>query len=402
MTVLSGSEKQCQSVEVRVTAGNLRNGHVYIKDYLWFFPKEAIRGERADQTEAHPCILELADVGLVETEIDPEKGIFRWRGWKKFFLRHNVAENDWIVFSRITRNRYAVGVRHNVLEGMPTSLANPVTESPKQLRMRSAKRCNDLSGDEWLRNSVSIWSDVRKTQEEQALNHPAMFPTMLCERLILSFLRRRGKHRIIDPFMGSGSTLVAARSLGKVGIGFEINPEYVAMARGRLDAPTLFQAGAPGYEVHQTDSHKLLDYVKPKSIDLCITSPPYWDILNQKRTADGKDIRNYGNLSEDLGTIADYEQFLASLAGVFASIATAMKPAAYCAVVVMDLRKKDRFYPLHSDLASRLCRIGLLWDDMIIWDRAREYNNLRPLGYPCVFRVNKVHEFILIFKKPRG
>jgi len=401
VTTLSASEKQCPTIEVRVTAGNLRNGHVYIKDCLWFFPKEAIRGERTDQTEAHPCTLELAEVGVVETEIDPHKGIFRWRGWKKFFLQHNVVENDSIVFSRINRYRFAVEVRHNVLEGLQGSLAGPLTEKPKALRMRSAKRCNDLSGDEWLRNSVSIWSDIRKTQEEQALNHPAMFPTMLCERLILTFLRRRGKHRILDPFMGSGSTLVAARTLGKVGIGLEINAEYISMAKARLDAPTLFQDGAPEYEIHQADAQKVPDHVKPDSIDLCITSPPYWDILNQKRTADGKEIRNYGNLSQDLGTIPDYEQFLDALAGVFAGVLGAMKPAAYCIVVVMDLRKKNRFYPFHSDLASRLTRIGFVWDDTIIWDRGREYNNLRPLGYPSVFRVNKVHEFILIFKKPQ-
>ena len=44
--------------------------------------------------------------------------------------------------------------------------------------------------------------------------------------------------------------------------------------------------------------------------------------------------------------------------------------------------------------------IGFLLDDIIIWDRRQEYNHLRPLGYPSVFRINKVHEYILIFKKP--
>jgi hypothetical protein len=39
--------------------------------------------------------------------------------------------------------------------------------------------------------------------------------------------------------------------------------------------------------------------------------------------------------------------------------------------------------------------------DIIIWDRRQDYNNFRPLGYPAVFRVNKAHEFILIFQKPR-
>jgi len=46
--------------------------------------------------------------------------------------------------------------------------------------------------------------------------------------------------------------------------------------------------------------------------------------------------------------------------------------------------------------------IGFIYDDIIIWDRRHEYNNMRPLGYPAVFRVNKAHEFILIFQKPKA
>ena len=46
-----------------------------------------------------------------------------------------------------------------------------------------------------------------------------------------------------------------------------------------------------------------------------------------------------------------------------------------------------------------MTEIGFEFEDIIIWDRKQEYSNLRPLGYPYVFRVNKVHEYILIFKK---
>jgi len=66
----------------------------------------------------------------------------------------------------------------------------------------------------------------------------------------------------------------------------------------------------------------------------------------------------------------------------------------------MDIRKGCEFFPFHSDLATEMQRIGYIFDDIIIWDRSLEYNNLRPLGYPAVFRVNKVHEYLLIFQKP--
>ena len=133
-----------------------------------------------------------------------------------------------------------------------------------------------------------------------------------------------------------------------------------------------------------------------------VTSPPYWDILLRKRSADYKKIRNYGDSSEDLGRISEYGEFLDALGVVFSNVLAVLKPGCYCCVAVMDLRKGSRFFPLHADLATRMQEVGFLFDDIIIWDRRHDYNNLRPLGHPSVFRINKVHEYILIFQKPRS
>ena len=235
-----------------------------------------------------------------------------------------------------------------------------------------------------------------------------MFPVMLARRLIETFLPPEGRV-IFDPFAGSGSTLIAAQMMGKQGIGLELSAEYVALSNRRLaEAGNRFDfepkeavAETPESVVIQAPAADLLSHVEPESVDLCITSPPYWNILNQRRTADMKSIRNYGNLEGDVGMIADYDEFLSVTAAVFADVLISLKPGAYCCVVVMDLRKKDRFFPLHSDLASRLVEAGYFYDDLIIWNRQSEYNNLRPLGYPSVFRVNKVHEFVLLMQKPK-
>lgn len=265
-------------------------------------------------------------------------------------------------------------------------------------------RANDLDGSTWTRYSISIWSDIRKTAEEAALRHPAMFPAALAGRLIECFTKRG--MTVLDPFLGVGSTLIAAKQLGRHGIGIEINPDYAQIAERRLQTLTLEQHWSDGVETsHRVivgDARDLEQYVAPEQVDLVVTSPPYWDILLEKRTADYKPIRHYGNLEKDLGKIRDYEQFLNELQVIFSKVYRTLRSGGYCCVVVMDIRKKDRFFPYHSDLATRLQQVGYIYDDLIIWDRRHEYNNLRPLGYPSVFRVNKVHEFILIFKKPKA
>lgn len=266
-------------------------------------------------------------------------------------------------------------------------------------------RANDLDGKRWLRNSISVWRDVVKTPEETALKHLAMFPISLAVSLIETFLRSDQKV-VLDPFVGSGSTVIAAELLGKTGIGLDISEQYLQMARSRpLPMVDLFNSeqkdGSGQWILHNVDARDLLTVVEPETVDMVITSPPYWNILKQRRTADGKEIRNYGDDEIDLGTIEEYHFFMDGLFKVLDNLLSVLKPGGYCLIVVMDLRKGNRFYPLHSDVAEGMQNIGFIYDDLIIWDRGREYNNLRPLGYPAVFRINKVHEYILIFQKPK-
>jgi DNA modification methylase len=265
------------------------------------------------------------------------------------------------------------------------------------------KRANELNGGTWIKYSISIWSDLRKTPEEIALKHPAMFPIALPERLMLCFTTSKDKI-VIDPFAGIGSTIVAAHRLHKIGIGIELSEEYAQKANERINPVSLFseleEEKSPS-RIYRDNARNLLNYVKPNSVDFGVTSPPYWDILTQKRTADYKEVRTYnGNKDEDLGNISDYRQFIDSLRPIFERVYTALKPGKYFCVNVMDIRKKDKLYPLHEDVKNLMCSIGFKYDDVIIWDRRHEYNNMRPLGYPSVFRINRAHEYILIFLKP--
>ncbi len=282
-------------------------------------------------------------------------------------------------------------------------IATENTKRPK--RTVSSRKANDLDGKTWLKNSISIWSNIYKTPEETALKHPAMFPTQLVSRLIESFTRS-DQTVVLDPFCGIGSTVLAAEMMGKLGIGLDISAGYITKAQRRPPLnPGLFNATDETMTGErrfiEADANNLLQHVDPASVDFVVTSPPYWDILLQSRSADYKEIRNYGDSESDLGRIADYQEFLNALGMVFSNVLTVLKPGCYCCVVVMDLRKGSNFFPLHADLAARMQEIGFLFDDLIIWDRKHEYNNLRPLGHPSVFRINKVHEYILIFQKPR-
>ncbi len=269
------------------------------------------------------------------------------------------------------------------------------TETPVGPRnaAKNGKRANDLSGSEWTKNSISVWADLRKSRFEEQLKHPAMFPEALAKRLLQSLTTSQEKV-VLDPFMGSGATLAAAHALGRRGVGFEIYPDHIEKTQIRFQQEQL-ALGQPTDvpEIIKADARRLTEHFRGPA-DICITSPPYY-----------KEIRNYGEAHDDLGKISDYEEFLGQLDIVWKNVNEVLKPGGYMCIIVMDLRKQDRFYPYHMDIARHVTSLKaehpFELDDIIIWNRQAEYNNLRCLGFPYTFRVNKVHEFVLIFKKKK-
>jgi DNA modification methylase len=80
----------------------------------------------------------------------------------------------------------------------------------------------------WFR---SFWTDIRGSSTKGG--HPAPFPTELAERLIRMF--SFAGDTVLDPFVGTGSTLVAACKTGRNSIGVEIDPVYHGLAKRKLE-----------------------------------------------------------------------------------------------------------------------------------------------------------------------
>jgi site-specific DNA-methyltransferase (adenine-specific) len=99
-----------------------------------------------------------------------------------------------------------------------------VSQSQKELSMLTR---TELQG--WFR---SIWTDIRGASTRDG--HPAPYPVELAERLVRMF--SFAGDTVLDPFLGTGSTALAALKTGRNSIGNEIEPRYLQMARERLSA----------------------------------------------------------------------------------------------------------------------------------------------------------------------
>lgn len=107
----------------------------------------------------------------------------------------------------------------------------------KQRFGRSKKRPDDqpdreatISRDDFLEHTKSVWTFP--PEPARRIGHPAPFPVELPRRLIE--LYTFAGEVVLDPFMGSGQTAIAALKTGRRYVGYEVSPEYVALAEKRI------------------------------------------------------------------------------------------------------------------------------------------------------------------------
>ena len=138
----------------------------------------------------------------------------------------------------------------NPTERADDAVNDEVSSSDSEF-VNEKKRANELDGKEWTQFSISVWSDIRKTQDEVALGHPAIFPVALVSRLIRTFTNQHDQ-TVFDPFAGAGSTVLAAKRLGKNGIGIELSPNLLKkLAAGVIKTcrSTLIREPAPSSRI---------------------------------------------------------------------------------------------------------------------------------------------------------
>lgn len=95
---------------------------------------------------------------------------------------------------------------------------------------RQDKGVSDLSGEEFTESTLSVWEILPVSAKK--VGHPAPFPVELASRVIK--LYSYVGDVVLDPFIGSGTTAVAAKQLGRHYVGFDISPEYCRLAEARI------------------------------------------------------------------------------------------------------------------------------------------------------------------------
>jgi len=261
-----------------------------------------------------------------------------------------------------------------------------------------------ITAKEWAKAQAAVWEFFyTKEDVRDALLHPATFPLQLAERCI-SLFTHEGE-LVLDPFVGSGTTLLAAKRLGRNAVGFDLKKDYCDLAEKRLSQLTLF--GTKQIVVCD-DARNIPHYLDERTVSLIVTSPPYANLLSfpyhqksRRQVARKKElkgiIRCYSDDERDLGNL-EPKRFVKELVGIFRSLLPLLRESAHC-ILVLPAQPQKRV-PLSWSVAFELIKNGFSLENVIIWDRRKLLNQIGIFGWPARFLVfANSYEYLLDFKK---
>ena len=316
-------------------------------------------------------------------------------------ITDNVEETD------IEKSKYYLDKIEENLNLILTDINIQKTFTEKEQNQK-LKTFNGLSASEWARSSKNVWNDLSSPRKKEHLTHGATYSLKLAERVLKNYSNEGDL--IFDPFLGTGTTLIASKNLKRKGIGIELVDKFFDISKSNLGNKDLIS-----YEqtVINDDCRNLSNHLEDNSIQLTLTSPPYANFIHKtvedRKTAhknsaivqkNNSTTKPYSDLAEDFGNLP-YKKFLEETRGLLKEIFKKTKPNGYSVWVVKDYRDTKNnipYIPFHSDLSRIGEEAGFRFHDLIVWDQNAQ-RSLILLGYPSVFYTNQNCSFIVVFRK---
>ena len=296
-------------------------------------------------------------------------------------------------------------------------LPRSIREATEQYRMKlvigTERTCacppnhlNCLSAKEWLKSQIGVWQFSYEGRDIRDKNlHPATFPISLA-RKVISLFTHEGE-LVLDPFVGSGTTLLAAQDLNRNAVGFDLQGKYIDLCVTRLANNNLFNHAQQ--VAIQDDALHIPDYLEPDSVSLIWTSPPYANLLNRSRKNKSRRERNneqlhkveqYSQDPRDLGTM-ELDDYTKAMGDIFERALPLLRPKGHCVINVPDMWWENERITIHVALINELRQRGYELRNTIIWDRTNIVNKIGIFGYPSNYiTIGTTFEYLLDFWRP--
>lgn len=259
---------------------------------------------------------------------------------------------------------------------------------------------NDLDMTKWKEYSDvftdSLWVIEKRDNSD---GHSAGYHGNFIPQIPNQLLRRYTKKGdwVLDPFMGSGTTLIESKKLGRNSIGIELQGELARNVNEKIkliceEKPYECLSNIVVGDSRNINIKKILNNNQINEVQFIIYHPPYWDII--KFSDDPGDLSN----SDTLDT------FLGNLEKVVQNTICYLSKDRYCAIVIGDKYANKELLPLGFYCMNMFMQKGLTLKAILVknFEETKGKANQRSLwryrALSSDFYIFK-HEYIMIFKK---
>lgn len=263
-----------------------------------------------------------------------------------------------------------------------------------------AQPINDINVKQWKEYGEiltdSLWLISRR---DNSGSHAPDYWGNFIPQIPFQMMQRytRAGDWVIDPFLGSGTTLIEAQRLGRNALGVELQPQVAEMALERIqaEAEAEDQETRSVVKVGNSQSFDFAGALRDQGAEkaqLAILHPPYFDIIQ------------FSEDSSDLSNAEDLEQFLEGFQAVVDSVSQALEKDRYLCLVIGDKYSKGEWIPLGFQCMNAVLDSGYTLKSIVVKNfeetagKKGAQNLWRYRALVGGFYVFK-HEYVFVFKK---
>jgi DNA modification methylase len=268
-----------------------------------------------------------------------------------------------------------------------------VTIGNVQIKLRHEWTIRDFSPPkEYLPEKDTVWSfPGRGSWATHVGDYRGNWSPYIPRNLILKYTQPGDW--VLDQMVGSGTTLVECKLLGRNAIGVDVNPSAIMVARDRLNFQYKLPAEYDKPAIIKTyiGDARNLNEIAPDSMDLVATHPPYSSIITYTR-------KKTGNVDGDLSRLP-LDRYLSEMHAVAEESLRVLKPGRQCAILIGDTRKQRHYVPIAFRIMETFLDAGFILKEDIIkrqWKMKSTREKWR--GRRDFYLI--AHEHVFVFRKP--
>ncbi len=233
--------------------------------------------------------------------------------------------------------------------------------------------------------STTVWSFARRGNwATHRSDYRGNWSPQVARNLILRYSCEGDS--VLDPMVGGGTTLIECKLTGRRGIGIDINPEAIRIAKERLNFDYPFSYPQ---ELRIGDVRNL-KHIGDRSVDFILTHPPYSDIIKYSD----------GVIPGDLSNVHSIDDFCNEIEKAAREFYRVLKPGKYCAVLIGDTRRNKFYVPLAYNVMVRFIEANFILKEDII----KIQHNCKATGFWVRKSIKYnflliMHEHIFVFYK---